>query len=159
MPFELNLTEFHIAFLKHLHSYTVEHIVIGGQAQRFHCGSATSDLDLWVNCSERNNVYFASALIEWSKKYPHHFAKPYFGECAEHLANKITPTIQVIVPDNDVLWKLKNGEIVAVYENTKVDVLFSLEQFDFSVCFDRAEEVDIDEAVVKVFSKIDSKKP
>ena len=61
------LNEYHLQFLSLFHRRADGfYLVIGGQAKYVHPGSATRDLDLWVDLASNN----ASALEQALERFP-----------------------------------------------------------------------------------------
>ena len=71
------INAYHANFLRCLSGLEVEFLVIGGQARERHGGSASTDLDLWVNHSKENLDRFCKVFDEWLRNFRHHVSSKY----------------------------------------------------------------------------------
>jgi hypothetical protein len=114
----VNLTWYHLEFLKHLEKVGAPYLIIGGQARAFHYGSDTSDLDLWMPPDNTYGSPVRRAIWDWFSRYPRHVLPPVPEE------TPLTETSMVQFPNAEVWVRDDLGEYQKITNETRIDVLF-----------------------------------
>jgi hypothetical protein len=128
----LNLTWYQGAFINHIAALHVPAIVIGGKARQYHYGEASLDLDLWMPTDNSPASPVQRSLLDWSARYPNHSWPP----LSEPM--KIDSRHIIQFPNADV-WVLTDaGEVEPITSDTRIDILFGLEGFEFDTAFSKA---------------------
>lgn len=127
----LNLTWYHRQFLTHLCQCNAPHVIIGGQAKAFHFGTNTLDLDILMPIDNSRNSPVHTALVKWSERFPHH-TRPMICE-----PFTIMDLDQVQFPNADVSVQTDAKIILEITEETKIDILFSIDKLDFESAYKR----------------------
>jgi hypothetical protein len=132
------LNDYHLQFLELLNRRNVRFLVIGGQARFAHFGTATRDLDLWVDISSKNRPSLDLALVEWNEKYRIHT----LIEISHPLA--LRPNVQFKFPDADAWFQKRDGEFAEILVQEGIDVLTSIGEFAFDLYYERAATKTVD---------------
>ena len=109
-------------FLKLLNSSGAEYLLIGGYAVNYYGYSrSTGDMDVWVGCTEKNAARVASALRA-------------FGFASADPKMFSTP-----------------GQVIRMgFPPLRLEILTSISGVEFEECYERRENVELDEISVPV---------
>src|SRR6476661_8789549 len=140
------LNEHHLQFLSLFHRRAVRFLVIGGQAKYVHHGSATRDLDLWVDLASNNASALEQALVDWSATYTSHTAMPLTPPL--HLRRNL----QIKFPDDDCLYMKIGGELAEILPADGIDILTSICDLEFDQFYDRSVVVKVQNMDIRFLS-------
>lgn len=125
---EIEFTSDFLEFLKLLSDHRVEYLLIGGYAVSFHgYPRATGDMDIWIHCSEAN----ANLLVEVCRQ---------FGLVEGIEASLFLNPIGILrmgLPPN------------------RLEVTTCIDGVDFTSCYERRVQVDVNGIPVNVISLAD----
>ena len=134
----MTLSRYQNLFLRHMFSYGVALLVVGGQAKRLCQGESGFDLDVWADYSNAARPLLLSALSSWVEKHPSHTPPSTLEDLSAHLRNGI----QIKFPEYDGVWFLEGSKEYQVDANSGVDLIIEGgTEPDFAVCADRAKQV------------------
>lgn len=137
----MTLSRYQNLFLRHMFSYEVALLVVGGQAKRLCKGEPCYDLDLWANYSKAARPLLLSALSSWVEKHPSHTPPSTLDNLPTHLRNGI----QIKFPEYDGVWFLEGSKEYQVDVNSGVDLIIEGgTEPNFAVCAARAKQVFVE---------------
>jgi hypothetical protein len=145
----LNLTWYHLEFLRHLDNLSTPFLLIGGQARSHYLGTTSRDLDIWMPTDNSQNSTVKSALEKWSSRFSNRTARP----IAQPFC--LTEKTQIMFPDTDVSVIDDKNQLLRINEQTKIDILFSLEPLSFETSLSNCEWINVNGLQVPILSQAD----
>jgi hypothetical protein len=138
MTLQHRLNEYHLQFLRSMLRGGVRFLVIGGQVRFVFQGTATRDLDVWVDISPQNRPALDQCIASWNAKYPLH-----------NLADFSPPLplragLQITFPTDDVWFMGPDNEPAELLVADGIDILTSIGDADFNEHYARAVMRPID---------------
>lgn len=148
--FSILLNEYHLQFLHHLTGLGVRFLIIGGQARHVHDGSATRDLDLWVDIDPGSIPALEKALVQWSELHQSHTHRRLTSQTIN-----LRPGVQQKFPDADCWFMTRANEPREILEADRIDVLTSIKDHRFDIFYARAFSHRVDGIDLPFLSKDD----
>ena len=147
------LSQYHLQFLKVLHSHDVNFLIIGGQAKFIHFTTSTKDLDIWIPVDGENSIKLGCALKHWISVHPQH------NDSIAYSNGPLTlkPNMQIHIPMDDAWYMGNNDECLEILVSDGIDILTSLRGMNFYQCVERAHLRDTENISCLYLSTADLK--